>query len=73
MRLANPEYKPHDGLGQTTAEWDALKLKITTYLRTKAGDSTVPEEEVRDLDVKFRDPKIWAQISGELELLQIPD
>ena len=71
MRVINNEYKPHRGLGESDAEWDVLKEKVRAFLRTKAADTTVPEEEVRAVDPKLRDDPIWVQLAADLGLQMI--
>ncbi len=71
-KVMNSEYKPHRGLGESDADWDLLKDKIRTYLRTNAGDSTVEVEDVRELDPKLRDDRIWIQIAADMGLVEIP-
>ena len=72
-KFINPEFKAHEGLGETAADWDALKTKIVDYLKTKSADSTVTVAAVRALDAKFLDDLIWNQIIGDLQLVEIPE
>lgn len=72
MKTINPEYSPHRALGEDDAQWDALKDIITAYLVTHATEATVPTEDLRALDPKFRDDRIWAQICSDLDLESVP-
>jgi len=71
-KILNPDYKPHRDLGESTVQWDGLKAKIQTYLDANADKATLTEQDVRDLDPKFDDDAIWAQISSEMRLIEIP-
>lgn len=71
MKVINNEYVPHRGLGETDAEWDVLKEKVRAFLRTKAADPTVPEAEVRAVDSKLANERIWVQLAADLGLQMI--
>ncbi len=72
MKVINNEYKPHRGLGKSDADWEVLKEKVRAFLRTKAADSTVPEEEVRAVDLQLRDDQVWVQLAADLGLQMLP-
>jgi len=69
--LLNPKYKPHLDLVATTADWDALKTTITTYLQDNASSATVDVDTMRALDDQFDDDKIWAQIISDMDLFEV--
>lgn len=71
MNTLNPEYKPHQELGETDADWDSLKATVVTYLQTNAHKAEVLTSDLRELDPKFSDDKLWAQISADLGLVEI--
>ena len=73
MRMIfNTEYKPHQDLGHSDADWAALKTKIIDYLKTQASKSTVSIADVRAIDPKLADDRVWNQIAGDLGLQEIP-
>jgi hypothetical protein len=72
MNVLNPEYKPSLELVATDAEWDALKATITTHLQKNAGKAVVPIADLRALDPKLDDERVWAQIASDMGLVVIP-
>ncbi len=71
-KTINPDFKPHRAIGESDADWEALKLQITTYLRANADKNEVETEALRALDPKFRDDILWNQIAADLGLFEIP-
>lgn len=65
-KIINPEYQANRELGLGDAEWQALKDKITTFLQGKAGTREIDLDEIRGLDNKFQDDRLWSQIKGEM-------
>ncbi len=69
--LVNPSYKPHLELVADDATWDALKLVVTTHLNANADSSTLNVATIRALDPQLADDLIWAQITSDLNLLEL--
>jgi hypothetical protein len=70
MRFINPRYKPHRELGFTEADWDLLKSKISDYLDT--APMVLSVDEIRSIDARLKDPRVWAQLANDLGLALVP-
>ncbi len=72
MPIVNTMYKPHLELGQSDSQWDALQTLITDYLETNADTAVVTTSALRALDAAFDDDILWAQITSDLNLIEVP-
>lgn len=67
--IVNPEFKPYRELGQSDAQWTALKATVISFLKANADKPKISEESVRRLDPRLSDDRIWAQLAADLQLI----
>ena len=70
--LLNPARKASAQLGFTDEAWLAIKANVQAYLDSKADSPTVTEVLVRAEDPALSDPRVWAQICAEMNLIPMP-
>ncbi len=71
-RIINTKYKPHRELGETDADWEALKTKVRDFLQTNGNKSVLEIADIRAVDPKLRNNKVWEQVRSDLLLIEIP-
>lgn len=72
--VINTKYKPHRDMGSGSvddAAWEEMKAKVTAFLEQNEDKNVLLEEDVRAVDTRLRDQKVWDQMRTALDLVQI--